>query len=73
MDKLLGILPLLGPLLNLIPGGGLAPEIVAAVLEMIAYIKKQSGLTTDQILERAGVTLDDNETELLKDKIRLGG
>ncbi|MDQ1729008.1 MAG: hypothetical protein QOD33_1133 [Pyrinomonadaceae bacterium] len=73
MDKLLGIIPLLGPLLSLIPGGGAAPEIVAAVLELVKYIKEQSGLTTDQILDRAGVTLDDNERELLKDKIRLGG
>jgi hypothetical protein len=73
LDKLLGILPLLGPLLNLIPGGTLAPEVVAAILAMIAHIKKQSGLSTDQILARAKLTLDENETELLKDKIRLGG
>ena len=73
MDKLLGILPLLAPLLQLVPSGGAAPEIVAAVLAMIKYIKEQSGMTTDQILERAGVTLDDNEKMLLEDKIRLGG
>jgi hypothetical protein len=73
LDKLLGILPLLAPLLKLVPGGGAAPEIVAAVLAMIKYIKEQTGMTTDEILERAGVTLDKNEKMLLEDKIRLGG
>jgi hypothetical protein len=73
LDKLLGILPLLAPLLQLVPGGGAAPEIVAAVLAMIKYIKEQTGMTTDEILERAGVTLDKNEKMLLEDKIRLGG
>lgn len=73
MDKLLGIIPLLGPLLQIIPGGGAAPEIVAAVLAMIKYIKEQTNLTTDQILDRAGVTLDQNEQMLLEDKLRLGG
>ena len=73
MDKLLGILPFLGPLLQLIPGGGAAPEIVAAVLAMIKYIKEQTGLTTDEILDRAGVTLDENEKMLLDDKASLGG
>jgi hypothetical protein len=73
LDKLLGILPLLAPLLQLVSGGGAAPEIVAAVLAMIKYIKEQTGMTTDEILERAGVTLDKNEKMLLEDKIRLGG
>jgi hypothetical protein len=73
LDKLLGILPLLAPLLQLVPGGGAAPEIVAAVLAMIKYIKEQTGMTTDEILERAGVTLDKNEKMLLEDKLRLGG
>jgi len=56
-----------------VPGAGAEPEIVAAVANLIKYIKDQSGMTTDQILARAGVTLDDNEKMLLEDQIRLGG
>lgn len=74
MDKLLGIVAFMGPLLKIIlPGAGAAPEIVAAVLAMIKYIKEQTGMTTDEILARAGDTLDANEKMLLDDLISLGG
>ena len=74
MDKLLALLTQLVPIAStFVPGAGAAPEIIAAVANLIKYIKSQSGMTTDQILARAGVTLDENEMMLLEDKIRLGG
>jgi hypothetical protein len=74
LDKLLQLLTQLAPIAaTFAPGAGAAPEIVAAVANLIKYIKEQSGMTTDQILARAGVTLDDNEKMLLEDQIRLGG
>ena len=74
MDNLLALLAALAPLANqFAPGVGAAPEIVAAVATMIKYIREQSGMTTDEILARAGVTLDEKEQMLLADKIRLGG
>lgn len=73
MDKLLELLTQLTPIAaTFVPGGGAAPEIVAAVANLIKYIKEQSGMTTDEILARAGVTLEDNEKMLLEDEIRLG-
>jgi len=44
---------------------------IAAVAALIAYIQKQNGMTTDEILAQAGVTLDENEKMLLEDKIPL--
>jgi hypothetical protein len=74
VDKLIQLLTELTPIAGtFLPGAGAAPEIVAAVANLIKYIKEQSGMTTDQILARAGVTLDDNERMLLEDEIRLGG
>lgn len=74
MDNLLNLLVGLAPLAaSFVPAAGGAPEIVAAVANLIKYIKEQSGMTTDQILERAGATLDENEKMLLEDQIRLHG
>ncbi len=74
MEKLLGLLTQLAPIAaTFAPEAGAAPEILAAVANMIKYIKEQSGMTTDEILERAGATLDENERMLLEDQIRLGG
>lgn len=74
MDKLLALLTQLAPIAaTFAPGVGAAPEVIAAVANMINYIKGQSGLTTDEILERAGATLDENERMLLEDQIRLTG
>jgi len=47
--------------------------LVVAATNLIAYIQQQGGLTTEQILDRAGSTLDENEVELLKDMARLQG
>jgi hypothetical protein len=72
MNNLLALLTQLAPLAaTFAPGAGQISLIAVAVANLIAYIQQQSGMTTDQILERAGVTLDDNERMLLEDQIRL--
>lgn len=63
-------LSIIQALLPLVPGSGAAAEaeelaIIAA--KLIAYIKSQKGMTTDQILDRAGVTLDETQQMLLED------
>ena len=44
---------------------------IQIVLELIRRIKSQSGMTTEQILDRAGATLDQNKIKLLQDMERL--
>jgi hypothetical protein len=73
MDKLLDILSKLAPFAGTIPGAGALPEIAAAVAALLKHIHDQNGMTTDQILAQAGVTLDEDEKELLEDQIRLAG
>lgn len=65
-------------LLPLIPGGnsgtaGQATALAQIAAELIQRIKSQSGMTTEEILDRAGVTLDDNKRMLLEDLERLQG
>ena len=48
------------------------PSLTAEVIAMIQKIKAQSGLTTDQILANASVTLDANDQKLIDDLKRLG-
>jgi hypothetical protein len=73
LNNLLTLLSQLVPIAStFVPAAGAAPEIIAAVAGLIAYIQKQSGMTTDEILARAGATLDENEKMLLEDQIRLG-
>ena len=55
------------------PGAGQATLLATAAANIIAYIQQQGGLTTEQILQRAGAQLDANEVELLKDLTRLQG
>lgn len=74
MDKLLQILGQLGPLAaTFAPGVGALPEVAIAIAALLKYIHDQNGMTTDQILAQAGVTLDDDERMLLEDQIRLAG
>ena len=74
MNNLMNLLTQLAPLAaGFVPAAGAAPEIIAIVAGLISYIQKQSGMTTDEILARAGTTLDENERMLLEDQIRLGG
>ena len=63
------------PIVNSIkPGvGGDATLLATAAANIIAYIQQQKNLTTDQILQRAGTQLDQNERDLLEDLARLQG
>ena len=73
MDKLLEILIKLGPLATTFaPGAGALPEIALAVGALLKYIHDQTGMTTDEILTKAGLTLDENEKMLLEDQAKLG-
>jgi hypothetical protein len=66
-------------LLPLIPGvggtgvAGQATALAPIALELIQRIKSQGNLTTEQILDRAGVTLDETKKMLLEDLERLQG
>jgi uncharacterized membrane protein len=74
LDKLLEILIKIAPIAGSItPGAGALPEVAIAIAALLKYIHDQNGMTTDQILAQAGVTLDQDEAELIKDQIRLAG
>jgi hypothetical protein len=62
-------------LLPLIPGaaGNDATALAPIALELIQRIKSQTGMTTEAILDRAGVTLEENKRMLLEDLERLQG
>ena len=47
--------------------------LAGIALELIKRIKSQSGLTTDQIIARADLTLAANKIKLAEDEARLGG
>jgi hypothetical protein len=64
------LLPIVTPL---VPAAGDVGPLAVAAANILAYIQQQKNLTTEQILDRAGVQLDDNEIELLKDLARLQG
>lgn len=74
LNRLLQILSSIAPIAaGFAPGVGALPEIALAIAALLKYIHDQNGMTTDQILAQAGVTLDQNETMLLEDAIRLAG
>lgn len=74
LTKLLQILSSIAPIAGgFVPGVGALPEVAIAVAALLKYIHDQNGMTTDQILAQAGVTLDDDEKMLLEDQIRLAG
>jgi hypothetical protein len=58
-----------------VPGASQAAVFAPIVLDLIAQIKSQTGMTTEQILDRAQVTLDENKRMLLEDldRLRPGG
>ncbi len=71
-------LAIISSLLPLLPGGGgaqtqMAMELAKIVLKLIQQIKEQTGMSTEQILDRAGVTLESNKQKLLADLARLEG
>ena len=62
-------------LLPLVPGpaGNQATALAPIALDLIQRIKSQTGMTTEEILDRAGATLDENKRMLLEDLERLQG
>jgi len=61
-------------LLPLVPATGSAGQatvLAQLALELITRIKSQTGMTTEQIFERAGLTLEQNKLMLLEDLERL--
>jgi hypothetical protein len=74
LENLLALLTKLAPLAaTFVPQAGGATDILTAIAALMKHISEQSGMTTDEILDRAGATLDDNEKKLLADQIRLQG
>jgi hypothetical protein len=51
--------------------GADAAELAEIALKLIERIKSQSGMTTEQILDRAGLTLQQNKIKLAEDMARL--
>lgn len=43
------------------------------VIELIQKIRQQTGMSTEELLNRAGATLDDNHKQLVVDLERLKG
>lgn len=66
MTIIINLLPLVPA-----PGAGQATVLAQVALDLITRIKSQSGMTTDQIFERAGLTLEENKRMLLEDLERL--
>lgn len=50
--------------------GPIAAQLLA---DFLAAERSRTGLTNEQIFDRAGKKLDDNEAKLLEDIARLGG
>jgi len=71
----LNFLVLIQSLLPLIsqvaPGSTQATLLATAAANILSVVQSQSGMTTDQILQRAATTLDANEQKLLQDLARL--
>ena len=62
-------LSIIKALLPLVPVPGVAEvgPLADIAAQLIKHIKAQSGKTTAQILEEAGITLDENDQMLLED------
>jgi hypothetical protein len=74
LDKLLALLTQLTPLVtSFVPKAESEADLLAIIARMTKFIHDQGGMTTDEILDQADVTLDDNEKKLMADKIRLAG
>ena len=67
MDTLQLISQLLPVAASFAPVGGKTQIFTEMAANLLAYIQQQSGMTTEQILNRAGATLDQNEIDLLSD------
>jgi hypothetical protein len=55
---------------TLIPGP-VDDLLISAAVDLVAHIKGQAGISTDDILTQAGVQLDEVELNLLEDLVRL--
>lgn len=51
----------------------LGPLLAKVVADLLAAERSRSGLTNEEIFDRAGVKLDQNEAKLIADLIRLQG
>jgi hypothetical protein len=49
------------------------PMLAKILADLIAAERSRSGLTTQEIFQRAGAKLDENEAKLLEDLARLTG
>ena len=70
VDLIQGLLPLVS---QVAPGTTQATMLATAAINIIKLIQSQSNMTTDEILQRAGTTLDENEKMLIADLVRLQG
>ena len=70
VDLIQGLLPLVS---QVAPGTAQATMLATAAINIIKLIQSQSNMTTDEILQRAGTTLDENEKMLIADLVRLQG
>ena len=70
VDLIQGLLPLVS---QVAPGTTQATMLATAAINIIKLIQSQSNMTTDEILNRAGTTLDENEKMLIADLVRLQG
>ena len=70
VDLIQGLLPLVS---QVVPGTAQATLLATAAINIIKLIQSQSNMTTDEILQRAGTTLDENERMLIADMARLQG
>jgi hypothetical protein len=70
VDLIQGLLPLVS---QVVPGSAQATMLATAAINIIKLIQSQSNMTTDEILQRAGTTLDENEKMLIADLARLQG
>lgn len=71
MDWLTIIESLLPLVSQNVPGAAEDVELAQIALALINRIKSQSGMTTDQILDRAGLTLAQNKVEIAEEMARL--
>lgn len=51
----------------------LAVKTAQEVVTLLAAERARSGMTTEQIFEKAGITLEENDARLLEDLARLQG
>lgn len=71
MDWIIIIESLLPLVSQNVPGAAEDAALAGIALELIKRIKSQSGMTTDEIIDRAGLTLAENKIKLAEDAARL--